>query len=213
MPTKPVLDKEGEELLASIEGTQPETASPPRHTNQVLFMKTNMTAPAGGQARGRRDKPAGTRFNHPTADDLERYAASAGEREEFIANDPIVRAASTKDELVLLNTLKQEVAREAAALAYQRRLNEQMGRDISQVSSRRIDAIKKIADIELEMRKIGIDQIDVYGEKFQRIYKLWIETIQGIAAQMLTPEQNDLFFNRLSTEMDGWEDKAADLVR
>ena len=125
----------------------------------------------------------------------------------------MILGARGRDPLVLLSVLKTEVAKEAAALAYQRILNEQMGKDISQVSSRRIDAIKKIADIEMEMRKIGFDQIDVYGEKFQKIFKLWIETIRDVAEHTLTPEQLDLFFNRLTTTMDGWEDKAAEIVR
>ena len=88
-----------------------------------------------------------------------------------------------------------------------------MGKDITTVSGRRIDALKKIADMEMEMRKVGFDQLDVYSEKFQKILKLWIGMIEAVAQDILEPEQLDLFFNRLSSEMEGWEEKAADLVR
>jgi hypothetical protein len=204
------LEKEGTELLEK-EAPKEEL---PRPSKQVLFLPGGKAVPAGGRAAPtQRARPAGGRFNRATAEDLAEYNATLPDRIAFMENDPIVRSSQGRDPLALLATLKAEVARESAALAYQRIENEKMGKDISQVSSRRIDAIKKIADIEMEMRKIGFDQVDVYGEKFQRIFKLWIDTIQLIAQETLPAEQLDLFFNRLTTDMDGWEEKAADLVR
>lgn len=187
-------------------------APTPQPANQVLFLNSKTLAPAGGRAAGVRGR-AGARFNKPTAEDREQYEATREEREHALANDPVVRSAAGRDPLALLSTLKAEVAREAAALAYQRVLNEQMGRDISQVSARRIDALKKIADIEMEMRKIGFDMVDVHGEKMQRIFKLFVEIVGEVAAATLNPEQLDLFINRLTTSMEGWEDKAEELVR
>lgn len=205
------LNREGAELL----GDSSDVPTIPQPTHHLLFKPTNISAAAGGRAAGpsAKARAPGSRFNKPTADDEDRYNAEAEAREQFVANDPVVRSAAGRDPIALLSTLKAEVAREAAALARQRIESEKMGRDISQVSGRRIDALKKIADIEMEMRKIGFDQLDVHSEKFQKVFKLWIETIRGVAEQTLNPEQLDLFFNRLSTEMDGWEDKAADLVR
>jgi hypothetical protein len=206
-----VLDKT-DDLLEGVPGVAPEKqeAETPRHLRKVVFMTE---ATAGGKAAVNRSRPPGSRFNRPTQEELEAYAASEGDRKKFIANDPVVRSASNKDSLALLATLKAEVAREAAALAQQRVTYEQMGKDISTVSSRRIDALKKIADIEMEMRKIGFDQIDVHGEKFQKIFKLWLDTLRSIVEDMFPPEQVDLFFNRLATEMEDWADKAEDLVR
>ena len=37
--------------------------------------------------------------------------------------------------------------------------------------------------------------------------------MREVAADTLTPEQIDLFFNRFSTKIEGWEDRAADAVR
>jgi hypothetical protein len=205
------LDREGKALLDEP-ATPPETPQP---THQVYFMPSKNSAAAGGRAAGpsAKTRAAGSRFNKPSPEEEEAYNAAADERAQFIANDPVVRTAAGRDPIVLLSTLKAEVAREAAALARQRIENEKMGRDISQVSSRRIDALKKIADIEMEMRKIGFDQIDVHSEKFQKVFKLWIDTIQGVAQDTLPPEQLNLFFVRLTNAMEGWEDKAEELVR
>jgi len=204
------LDKQGDLLLDNPPEKAPEV---PRQTAQLYFIPEKIAAASGGHAVGTKTKPPGSRFNKPTKEDLEYYASTLEERRQFVADDPVVRVAAGKDPIVLLATLKGEVAREAAALGYQRLLNEQMGKDITAISSRRIDALKKMADIEMEMRKIGFEQVDVRGEKFQKIFKLWIETIKVVAEQVLNSEQLDLFFNRLTTEMDNWEEKAEELVR
>jgi hypothetical protein len=180
---------------------------------KVMFMPP--AVPAGGRAAGKRskDKPPGSRFNRPTEEDEAYYEQTAAERNAAIDNDPVVRSSKGKDSLALLSTLKGEVAREAATLAYQRTINTKMGKDITTISARRIDALKKIADIEMEMRKIGFDQVDVHSEKFQRIFALWVTTIREVAEETLEPESLDLFFNRLTSAMDGWEDRAEELVR
>jgi len=204
------LDKQGDLLLDNPPEKPPEI---PRQATKLLFMPGGATADSGGRAAGTRTRPPGSRFNKPTAEDIKYYEETLEERTDFIKNDSVVKSASGGDPIALLVTLKSEVAREAASLGYQRLLLEQMGKDITAVSGRRIDALKKIADIEMEMRKIGFEQINVYGEKFQKIFKLWIEAIRSVAEETLSPEELDLFFNRLQTELDGWEAKAADLVR
>lgn len=169
-----------------------------------------VTAAAGGKAPARPRPTPSQRFSRPDDEQLEQESQ---ERQEFIANDPVVKSSGGKDSVAILMALKLEVARETASLAYQRLLNERAGKDISQVSSRRIDALKKIADIELEMRKIGVDQIDVYGEKVQKLFNFWIELIKSAAAETMSQQQADLFFNRLTSILDGWEEKAEELVR
>lgn len=209
-----VLDKELQDLLDETEDSQ--KPGGPAPANQVLFIPPRVPAASGGKVVPPRSRPQANRSSlgqQPSEEDQEFYDALEAERKQFIANDPVVQSANGRDPMVLLNALKMEVARETASLAYQRSLNEKMGKDGSPISTRRIDALKKIADIELEMRKIGVDQIDVYSEKFQRIAKLWIEMIQEAALETLGGEQANLFFNKLTSVMDGWEEKAAELVR
>jgi hypothetical protein len=200
-----IIDKEAESLI----GAEQNPEAMPVPANQVMFMASRSTAAAGGSLRAR---PPGSRarLSQDEQDELERREE---ERAQFIANDPVVQNANRKDPLSLLNALKMEVAREVAYLSYQRTLNDRLGKDSTPLVSRRIEAMKKIADIELEMRKIGVDHIDVHSEKFQKIFKFWIEMIQATAVATLGPEQSDLFFNRLTSEMEGWEEKAEELVR
>jgi len=203
-------DNDADELLAEITGPEVKTQTV-QPTIQVLFVPPKNQAMAGGKALGNRPRPMVR--NRPSQEDLEYYEALSEEREQFVSGDPVVQNSSGKDPLSLLSALKKEVARETASLAYQRIINERMGRDSSAISGRRIDALKKIADIELEMHKIGFDQLDLHGEKLQRVFQLWTEIVKDAAVATLGPEQLDLFFNRLTTAMDGWEERAADLVR
>lgn len=150
----------------------------------------------------------------PTTSDLEYHALMTEERGRFVDTDPVVRATQKNaDPLDVLKIIKGEVAKESAALHFQRIENEKYGRDVAQVSTRRIDALKKIADIELEIKKLGADTLDIHSEKFQRVFKFWINTVREIAEQTMTPEQIDLFFNHLSTSMEGWEEKVAATLR
>lgn len=151
----------------------------------------------------------------PTTSDLEYHAEMSSAKESFVQQDPLVRYAENGDSPKLLRLCRQEIAKEASALHFQRIENEKFGRDTATVSSRRIDALTKIAHIELEIRKLseGSDVIDFKGEKFQKVFKTWIELIKEVALETLAPEMIDLFFNRLATKMEGWEDRASDLTR
>ena len=150
----------------------------------------------------------------PTTSDLEYHAAMVEEKAKFIDNDPVVNASQKHtDPLSMLAYIRTEVAKESSALHFQRLENEKHGKDTSQISTRRIDALKKIADIELELKKLGADVIDVHSEKFQLIFSIWIQIIREIAEDTMSAEQLDLFFNRLTTKMEGWEERAEEVLR
>lgn len=150
----------------------------------------------------------------PTTSDLQYHAAMSEEKAKFIDTDAVVAASrGGADAAQMLKLIKAEVAKEAAALHFQRIENEKFGKDTSQTSTRRIDALTKIANIEMEIKKLGSEAIDLRHPKFQKVYGLWIEMMREVASETLTPELIDLFFNRFSTKIEGWEDRAAEEIR
>lgn len=150
----------------------------------------------------------------PTTSDLQYHAAMSEEKAKFIDTDAVVSASrGGADAAQMLKLIKAEVAKEAAALHFQRIENEKYGKDTSQNSTRRIDALTKIANIEMEIKKLGSDAIDLRHPKFQKVFTLWIEMMREVASETLTPELIDLFFNRFSTKIEGWEDRAAEEIR
>jgi hypothetical protein len=217
-PEDTVLGNDSEEDdEEELQSEQEEAVGEAVNTGRVVHLLPVHAAPNTGKnkltvsrSRGRPRKVE----RMPTTSDLEYHARMTEAKASFIDQDPIVRAASKHTEpMAMLAVIRTEVAKESAALHFQRIENEKFGKDTAQVSSRRIDALKKIADIELELKKMGADVIDVHSEKFQRIFKLWIDTIREIAEETMNPQQIDLFFNRLTTSMEGWEEKAAEVLR
>ena len=148
----------------------------------------------------------------PTTTDLEYHALMSEEKAKFIDLDPVVVATRGKDAILVLRTVRAEMAKESAALHFQRVENEKFGKDTSQISTRRMEALNKIAAMEFEIKKLGADVIDLHGERFQRVFAFWIETLKEVAQATLAPEQADMLFNRLETTMNGWEDKASEAM-
>jgi len=104
----------------------------------------------------------------------------------------------------------------AAALEFHRLELQKRGisnRDIPQIISRQIAAMKEIAGVEMEIRKLGVDAIDLKNERLQRVFSLLIETFRDVAKKMVAPEQFDLLWNKLENELEGWEDRADSLLR
>ena len=180
-----------------------------RHAEVIRLLPQHLVAPR--VTRGRPRELVRAPF---PKDLLEYHAQMSAVKASFVDEDPVVVAArGQSDAADLLRLVKSEIAREAAALHFQRIENEKSGKDTSQQSTRRIDALVKVANIELEIKKLGASMMDLHGEKFQRVFHLWIEMLREVAAETMSPEQIDLFFNRLSTMMEGWEDRASDLIR
>lgn len=147
----------------------------------------------------------------PQTSDLEYHAEMMIQKERHIQNDRVFQALGRRAESVeVIRITKEEIAREAAAIEFTRLEAEKRGKDVSQTHTRRIDALMKVASMELEAMKLGANVLDLRGEKMQRVFAYFVQTIRDVAAETLTPEAIDLFFNRLETALQGWEDKAAE---
>ena len=151
----------------------------------------------------------------PQRIDLEYHSKIALEKQKFIDTDPLVGLIETNpnDTLALLQRIKLEVAREAAALQFQRIESEKYGRDASGISVKRVKALEEIARLELKLRQVDQDSINLHSEKMQKIFSMWVEIMREVALEVLPPELLDMFFNRFATEMQDWEEKAQNSLR
>ena len=153
--------------------------------------------------------------NRPGRQDLEYHAKMAVERQKFVDTDPLVTLidSNPNDTLALLQRIKLDVAREAAVLQFQRIETEKYGKDTSAISIKRVKALEEIAKIELKLRQVDQDSINLHSEKMQKIFTMWVEVMREVALEVLPPELLDLFFNRFATEMQDWEEKAQNNLR
>lgn len=150
----------------------------------------------------------------PSATDLAYHAEVMALRERHVASDPVVGAVTTgTDPRDVLNLLKVEIAREAASLHFERLEVEKRGRDTGQVSTRRIEALKKIAEIELRLKELYPSALDLRGEAVQTVFRLWVERMTSVAEEVLAPESLAMFFNRFATAMVDWESEAEARLR
>ena len=210
-------DETDEHQDDSTEGASPAAKSSPLD-NVRRLLPVHAAPRVGGKSKGGTDLQVKRGRGRPrnvermaTTSDLEYHAEMSDAKQQFINDDPVVIAA-TKGKVeanILLKLIRTEIAKEAAALHFQRIESEKFGKDTSQTSTRRIDALTKIANIELEIRKLGPSSIDPSSEEFQKVFASWIEAIRDVAAETLSPEQVDLFFNRLTSKLEGWEERVA----
>lgn len=150
----------------------------------------------------------------PTASDLEYHSFMVEEKSYFIDLDELVQGVSSKKEAsTILHMVKLELAREAAALKFQRIELEKRGVDSAQTSSRHISALREVANIELEIKKLGAGVLDLKSERFQKVIQMFVETIKEVAQDTLTGEQFDMFFNKLGSALEGWEERAESVIR
>lgn len=176
-----------------------------------------VTLPRDGsrfQPRSRTLSRPSTRVLEGPVVDEQQFQALVERKTRFVENDPIMRVVDSQgDTLAVLREIKREIAREAASLNFERLDVERKGKDASSISVRRIEALRRVADIELKIREMDQHSINLSGEKMQKVYALWVEIMREIAQDVLSEEVMDLFFNRFATAMEGWEERAQEALR
>lgn len=201
-------DAEVQELLDSLDESDLSS-----HAEQTLAASV---VPIGTPVRRGRGRPKKT-FGPPAASVAEFNQAVIEQQVAFVERDDIVRAiVNRKDSPTTLHLLKERIARSAASLEFMRLEQQKRGqysREVPQIVSRQIAALKEIANIELEIRKLGTDALDLNNPRLQQVFKLLIDTFRDVVKDLLEPKQFDLVWNKLEHELEGWEEKADSLIR
>jgi len=140
----------------------------------------------------------------------------AREREEFVTNHKLVQAnpapAESNSSVNRLILVKHQMAREAAALEFNKFHMDLEGKDTSTVSSRIVGTLSKMSDIDLEIKKLGATVVDPHSSEVQNMVQIWVETLTGALSDMvrdktLDAQSMDLLINKFSNALEGWEDQ------
>lgn len=149
----------------------------------------------------------------PQVTDLEYHVAMTEARQKYMASDPLLVAIENKvDPVDILYQVKRGVAIEAASMAFDQIEGQKRGKDTSQMSSRRIEALKKIAEIELKLRELEAESLNFTSERFQKVFHFWVRRLATVAQETLPPEMQDLFMNNFARAMENWEEEAAEVA-
>lgn len=208
-------DQEIADLLATVdaEETAEEASAQGQQELKVASVIPMHALPGGTFKRGpgRPRKP-----DQNTAATIAAYNAKmAREQVAYVDSDPIVVATqSQKDSAEMLQLVRQRLARVHASLDFRRIEDEKVGgKDAAQILSRQVAVLREIAQIELKIKEMGVQRLDLRGEQMQQVFKLLIGRLQKTASEVLPKQQFDIFFNRLETALEGWEEEADSVIR
>ena len=104
----------------------------------------------------------------------------------------------------VLYHVMQGLAEEAEAMAHARGLLEQQGKNTSNVSAKRVSALRAVGDTWLKRKEqIGTQGVDLNSPSFKRVFAFIMDTFRS--ALMLSgtrPEQIEVVFAKLSSKLD-----------
>lgn len=110
----------------------------------------------------------------------------------------------------VLNHVMTEIAEEAAYLKTFRRENFNLSEDLSEISERRINILRKLVETIEKREKINSSKssgkVDFHGEKFQKVFGHFLQIVKKTFKKVsIPPQYDDIFFSLLAKEMDGFE--------
>lgn len=136
----------------------------------------------------------------PTAHEQDYYAvisASLSEWERWGISDVL---GDGSDPVAVLRGTMIGLAREQAALHFDRITAARKGADFQATCSRRVDALARLGSLAVTIHNLGVD-LDGGGEALAKVRDLWIGTVRAVAADTLTDPQR--FMDLLVARMDG----------
>ena len=113
-----------------------------------------------------------------------------------VRNDP--------ESLDVLHSVMMGLAEEAAAMAQARVSLEAQGKNTSNVSAKRVTALRAIGDTWMKRKEqLGGQSLDLEGVAFKRVFGYTMETFRKALSQaMIRPEQIEVIFAKLAKLMD-----------
>lgn len=120
-------------------------------------------------------------------------------------DDPMVLTVSEDPEsLDVLHTVMMGLAEESAAMAQARKMLEAQGKNTSNVSAKRVTALRAIGDTWMKRKEqLGSVGLDLDSTAFKRVFGFIMETFRTSLIQSnIRPEQVEVIFAKLAKKMD-----------
>lgn len=129
-----------------------------------------------------------------------------------LRNDPILQAAESAPESAeVLNQVVLAIGEEAASLRFERMEAERKGTDTSQLSMRRVAALKAIGDTWIKRKEqIQSRMIDLESPSFQALFQFISETfVRAMQSAGVRQELSDTVIAQFAKQLDdSWKNEA-----
>lgn len=143
----------------------------------------------------------------PSKVDRDYAVKMAQAREEHISSSTMVHGAKKGDAVAVLTQISTYLAKNIELLEFRKQFLEAQGADTTHVITKQSELLKQLASIQFDLRKQKIDTVDFNSPHFIKLSKFIVEQIVAVAKETLSPEDVDIFIQRLSTEMEGFGEK------
>jgi hypothetical protein len=171
-------------------------------SGQVIFLESQLGRPSG---KGNIVPTATPPANAAAAQFVTR-------KKEVLKKDPIKTVAEKNPESSeVLQQVIVGLADEAASLAFERQEAEARGSETSQISIRRVNALKAIGDTWLKRKEVaGAQAIDFNSPGFRALFGYILETVKECMLEAGSrPELVETVFAKISGKVqDGWVEEA-----
>lgn len=139
-------------------------------------------------------------------------------KELFIEEDDLLDVVSkTPEKEEVLNYVIRGLAEEAASLGFERIEAEREGQPTSQISMRRVNALKAVGDSWLKRKEQVVNEgIDIDGMPFKKVFGHIMETFkEALQESGVRPEVVDIVFTHFSKKIDDphWTNQAQKKMR
>lgn len=130
-----------------------------------------------------------------------------------IKNDELLRTVrKSPEKSLVLDQVMEGIAEEAASLQYERLQAEMDNTPTSQISLRRVNALKAVGDAWLKRKEILVSSsVDIESPAFQKLYGFIVLTFRdSLMAAGLRPEMIETVFAGMSRRIgdDAWQKEA-----
>lgn len=167
----------------------------------VIFLESQLGRPSSKTPPPNAPQPV----NQAAADYVSR-------KRDTLKKDPVKQVAEKNPESSeVLQQVIVGLADEAASLAFERQEAESRGSETSQISIRRVNALKAIGDTWLKRKEVaGAQAIDFNSPSFKALFGFILETVKECMVEAGTrPEMVDTVFSKISGKVkDGWIEEA-----
>lgn len=137
-------------------------------------------------------------------------------KEKFLEKDILTnQMQNDPDSLDVLDLLMKELAIEAASLEFERNESERTGTETSTISSKKVTAIKSIADIYFRKRDTVLNEsFDFKSKRFQKLFQFFLMKVREAAKDSgMNDELINIFFNNIAQVFEDWEREALSYIK
>jgi len=135
-----------------------------------------------------------------------------------VESDVVVQAVEREDPAdSVLRAVLYGLAEEQSSLRELRRKKSQDGKDFSHISIKRGTLLKYMSETLLQKQALAGNapvDLDLRGQKFREVFRMFLQTIADTFDEVHIPSEfREMFFQKLTTNLEGWEDRAEKIVK